>query len=327
MNMSETEIIKEGMYQMLPRRKWRNGTRPGVSNEDIKVLKTENEAEKEEASKWIGGKAMLNEKERRKVFGKVLEVAIRTCCKNHVYQQEGRFYLQKEGMPIGLRISGVVAELRMCIWMEEVEAKMMKNKMEVYMNETYVDDNDLLMEALAMGTRWSTDEDRMVTSEEALEEDTNGGEEDDTRTMREVRRMVNSITTDIQMEETVASSQEGGRLPVLDFQVWKEVDMEPNGKEVTVIKFEFYEKEMVSRFVMLADGALPDRMKTTVLAQEALRRERNTSKNVDKESRVRIRNKFLMKLRLSGYTARQRMNIVLSGAQGVQVTVLTSLIR
>ena len=158
----------------------------------------------------------------------------------------------------------------------------------------------------------------MVTSEEAFEEDTNGGEEDDTRTMREVRRMVNSITTDIQMEETVASSQEGGKLPVLDFQVWKEVDMEPNGKEVTIIKFEFYEKEMVSRFVMLADGALPDRMKTTVLAQEALRRERNTSRNVDKETRVRIRNKFLMKLRLSGYTARQRMIIVLSGVKGYE---------
>ena len=106
-----------------------------MSNEDLKVMKKEDTEEKEEMSKWVGGKVMLSEKEKRKVFGKVLEVAIRTCCKNHVYQQEGKFFLQNEGMPIGLRISGVIAELRMCIWMEEVENKMIENEMEVYMNE------------------------------------------------------------------------------------------------------------------------------------------------------------------------------------------------
>ena len=75
-------------------------------------------------------------------------------------------------MPIGLRLSGVIAELRMCIWMEEVEKKMTENMIEIYMNEIYVDDNDILMEALEVGTRWSTENNRMITNEESVKEDT-----------------------------------------------------------------------------------------------------------------------------------------------------------
>ena len=93
------------------------------------------------------------------------------------------------------------------------------------------------------------------------------------------------------MEESVASNQKEGKLPILDFQAWQEKTIEPDGREVTEIKFKFYEKEMVSRYVMRSDRALPDRMKTTVLAQEALRRERTTSRNVTKSTRVKIRNR------------------------------------
>ena len=75
---------------------------------------------------------------------------------------------------------------------------------------------------------------------------------------------------------------------------------------------------MVSRFIVRADSALPERMKVTVLSQEVLRRERNTSQNVGVEIRRDIRNRFLLKLRLSGYSIKQRMNILLSGVKGYQ---------
>ena len=87
------------------------------------------------------------------------------------------------------------------------------------------------------------------------------------------------------------------------------------------MKFQFYEKEMVSRFVVRADSALPERMKVTVLSQEVLRRERNTSQNVGVEIRRDIRNRFLLKLRLSGYSIRQRMNILLSVVRDFQAMV------
>ena len=74
--------------------------------------------------------------------------------------------------------------------------------------------------------------------------------------------------------------------------------------------------ERLELFPGLEDGALPMRMKTTVLAQEVIRRERNTSRNVNRSTRRKIRNKFVLKLRMSGYSWRQRLNIMLSGLRG-----------
>ena len=69
---------------------------------------------------------------------------------------------------------------------------------------------------------------------------------------------------------------------------------------------------------MMAETALPERMKTTVLAQEVIRRERNTCREVEREVRLKIRNRMMMKLRLSGYKTSQRINIFLRGPEGVQ---------
>ena len=118
------------------------------------------------------------------------------------------------------------------------------------------------------------------------------------------------------MEEETASQQENGKLPILDYQVWKEEEEKEDGTRSTKIKWQYYEKKMVRRKVMMADTALPERMKTTVLAQEVIRRERNTARSVENEIRIKIRNKLMMKLRLSGYGMRQRINIFVSGLRG-----------
>ena len=79
------------------------------------------------------------------------------------------------------------------------------------------------------------------------------------------------------------------------------MDQDESGRKRTKLRWEYYEKPMVSRYIVREEGALPTRMKLTVLAQEVIRRERNTSRKVDRETRVRIRNRFLMKLKLSGF--------------------------
>ena len=73
---------------------------------------------------------------------------------------------------------------------------------------------------------------------------------------------------------------------------------------------------MASRMVIREESALPNRMKLTVLSQEVIRRERNTSRLVDLNVRHEIRNKFMMKLRKSGYGPKQRVKIMLSGLRG-----------
>ena len=99
------------------------------------------------------------------------------------------------------------------------------------MNEVFVDDNDILMEAPELGVKWNEKANRMIFDREEEKKDKEKKEKDYVRTMREVRTMVNTICDDIQMEETVASQCKGGKLPILDFQAWSEVETDREGKE------------------------------------------------------------------------------------------------
>ena len=96
------------------------------------------------------------------------------------------------------------------------------------MNEVYVDDEDILMEALNKGMRWNGE--KVEFREEwELEDVIEVNKKDDVRTMEVVCEMVNSIDEDIKMEATVASQGEGGMIPMLDFQAWSETKEKENG--------------------------------------------------------------------------------------------------
>ena len=121
-------------------------------------------------------------------------------------------------MPIRVRLSGVVAELRMCDWLVEVRI-LEENKVEVYKNEVYVDDEDLLMETLQKGKRSNG---RKLEYKKILEEEDELEvcKRDDVRTMEQICKMVNTIEDDIQMESMVASQGEEDKLPMLEYQAW-----------------------------------------------------------------------------------------------------------
>ena len=54
-------------------------------------------------------------------------------------------------------------------------------------------------------------------------------EPSDRRTMREIRRLSNSLIDFIIMEEDVQSNHEDNRLPILDLKVWMEVIKDSDG--------------------------------------------------------------------------------------------------
>ena len=60
----------------------------------------------------------MNREEKDKVVAKVIEIGLRKTFKNHVYQWGGQFFVQREGGPIGLKLTGVVAKIRMIEWMK-----------------------------------------------------------------------------------------------------------------------------------------------------------------------------------------------------------------
>ena len=91
-NMSQSKIDKEGLRNLIPRRKKRCGVRPGSTTKELYERKKydENGDEKENESKWVILKTEYNEKEKRRVLMKVVELGIKILMRNHVYQFEGK---------------------------------------------------------------------------------------------------------------------------------------------------------------------------------------------------------------------------------------------
>merc|ERR1711891_115226 len=71
---------------------------------------------------------------------------------------------------------------------------------------------------------------------------------------------------------------------------------------------------MVAPRVINKESALPERVKVTILTQEIIRILRNTSKSVRKEKDQMSR--FSMKMMLSGYTKKDRKEILITGLKG-----------
>ena len=126
---------------------------------------------------------------------------------------------------------------------------MVEKELDVYLNYVYVNDEDIIMEAIEKGIKWNGEQ--MEYREEWKNQDLVDDKEDNLRTMREMRNMVNTIEKDIQMEESVASQEESKKLPILDFQTWTDIE-ELEDMKKTKLRWMYYRKKIVSKY-----GKLP----------------------------------------------------------------------
>ena len=160
--------------------------------------------------------------------------------------------------------------------------------------------------------------------------DIESGEKSDKKTIRELREMGNTIDRDIIMKEDVPSMNGDNKLPVLDTKMWVEMvdeggeleNVRHHGGDHTLkrgkyqqIRYQLYEKPMVSRLVTMEKSSLPIKTKITVLAQEIVRWKRNTHREEEKEESDSRMTKFMVKLRASGYSRGQRWEILKSGTR------------
>ena len=95
-----------------------------------------------------------------------------------------------------------------------------QNCIQLYLSKKYVDDVNLVLETLKAGTKWNGSS--LEWKEEWEKADLEDGEDDDTRTMREIRKLSNSLLPFIKFKEDVPANHESKKIPVLDFQVWAE---------------------------------------------------------------------------------------------------------
>ena len=94
-----------------------------------------------------------------------------------------------------------------------------------------------------------------------------------------------------------------------------------NCMENNIIDFEFFEKPTKNPRVILVDSAMSLAQKRTILTQECLRRLRNTKIALGVETQKIHLDKFMLKLKNSGYSQKFRTEILDSGLKAFQKMV------
>ena len=107
---------------------------------------------------------------------------------------------------------------------------------------------------LEPGRRWNGS--KMEWKTTWREEDERRKENGETRIMREVQKMANSLEPDIQLTVDTPSELADGKLPVLDLKMWMEERVGEGGVRYQEVVHEFYEKDMVAARVIGKESAM-----------------------------------------------------------------------
>ncbi len=96
--MTKEEIEKEGLQKVIPRRS-------KCPNRKVTVAYLTNKANEDN---WLKGRAP-GSNQKKKMIGIAVANGVKACMENHVYKVGDKIYLQKEGGPIGLELTGAAS--------------------------------------------------------------------------------------------------------------------------------------------------------------------------------------------------------------------------
>ena len=234
------------------------------------------------------------------MFGKALEIMLITALKNHIYQFGNKVRLQNKGGPIGLKLTGEIAECIMKQWDKKLIKELRKVNMEPIIDCRFKDDINLVAEAVEKGTKWL--DGKLTIDETKRLEDKD--KSDSKVTIEVIKEIANNVDPMIRLTSQTPCNFEGGMLPILDVKV------KINKNEGNRLDFEFFEKPTKHPKVILMDSALSFSQKRTILTQECLRILRNTKIELGPEVQKKYLDKFMLKLKMSGYDQKFRMEIL-----------------
>lgn len=216
----------------------------------------------------------------------------------------GKFYLQVEGGPIGLRSTACLASLIMKLWDTALLRLLKREGISIVDLFRYVDDVRQFMRPFREGIRWNGE--HFVHCDVAESEDLTSGLSDQQRTMKEIVKAMSSLTSFLQFEGEVSEMFSSARLPTLDTEIW--VD-EPS----QVIMFSFYEKPMCPNRVLQKTTALADTSIRASLTQECVKRLLNCSLNLPQEEKRKVLSVFGQKLLYSGHSVQSSQYLLVHG--------------
>ena len=170
----------------------------------------------------------------------------------------------------------------------------------VTMYSRFKDDIFISASSLEKGTKLA--DGRLIVDMEKKEEDE--CKSDDEVTMEVIRQVAEQVDPMIKFTIDVPSYHEDNKIPVLDLKI------KMNKEMVNRIDYEFYEKPTKNPKNLLAESAINSSTKRTILTQECLRRIRNTKIEIGEGVRNEHLNRFMIKMKNSGYSQNYRIQIL-----------------
>ena len=291
--MSQEEIDEAGLKELVHRRRFKTGARPGLTCKAI----TAGPASRQADRSWLPPSRAPDRAEKMKMIGYLMQNACKLVMNNHFYSFDDKIRKQKKGGAIGNKLTERLGKLLMKRHDKKYLAKLASLGLENEDFARYVDDETEVLAAVEPGVRY--DGEKLVKIEELVHEDK--AVEDDLRTMNLLKSIANNIMQCVQFTIDCPSLNPDRRVPVLDLGV---------SVEDGSIVHDFYEKPCSSKFVIPHSSAHSKKMKMAVLVEEGVRRLRNTSRGLEWERSRSVMEKWSRKLRRSGYPATIRHQVI-----------------
>ena len=171
-----------------------------------------------------------------------------------------------------------------------------------------MDDGRNVVDILSNGVRYNADTKEFMYKEEWDKEDKESGVSHKKRTEVEVRKLMNSINSDLKFTTESEVDFENGKLPTLSFQLWSEYEG---------IRHTYFEKEMRAQVLTMQKSSQGEQSKISILVNELVRRFEVMDDKLEIGEQIKIIDHFTTQLKNSGYSYKESREIVTSALKGI----------
>ena len=243
LNMSAQDITNNNLDNYCHKRKTNRGAPPTITG-----CATDNTPEKR-FKPWIPPTQTPDKNTTKKMLSLALQVVIKLIMNNHIYKINDTYKKQSQGGPIGLELTGDIAQIYMCWWDKQMKTKLTNNSIQTLVYLRYVDDINFIIE---------TKDNQQTTTNQINPID-------------EFKRLGNTIHPSIQIVTDTPTNYKENKMPILDLKVWTERRKKEDGSTTSKILHEFYHKEIASKAITHANSATSMQSKRNILTAEVLR--------------------------------------------------------
>ena len=296
LNKTQDEIDMMDIGHLCPRRKYRMGPRPNTTGCGVTI------DDEERYRPWdFPDLSRIGEIDEKKLMTEAIRILLHVIMETHTYVFDGTTRRQTKGGPIGMEITGVIAQIFMVWWDRKVKEICRNKRIDIILYERYVDDINIVIKKSEPEVRFDG-EDLIHTNEAEIEDELKPSDE---LTMGVFKTLAESIHNSIKLKVDYPSNHEDGKIPILDLKMWIQ-ETESGNK----IMYEHYEKDIASKAVINIGSAMNMKARRTIFTQEILRILTHCSRYLQWEDVCEHINRYMKKLQYSGYKQKFRYHVV-----------------